>query len=249
MVIGVVGGMGSYATLDFFEKYLNYFRADKEWDRPRIVIDNRCTMPSRVRAILYDEKRNVVVDELTDSIKKLMDAGCDRIILACNTSHVFLDEVYERVPEARECIIHIIDTLAHQLSSKKEMAQQEYALISTEGTILSGIYQKFFNKYGLKIIIPEERSFKQLRFFIETVKTNCYSKEILDGFVEFMREQPSKNLILGCTEFPVIYDKVIKNSSEGELSDIRVFDPLESVLRQLHTEFETPNRSWSNALL
>ena len=38
--IGIVGGMGSYATLDFFRRILDAFPAEKEWDRPRIVIDN-----------------------------------------------------------------------------------------------------------------------------------------------------------------------------------------------------------------
>ena len=33
--IGIVGGMGSYATLDFFRRILDAFPAEKEWDRPR----------------------------------------------------------------------------------------------------------------------------------------------------------------------------------------------------------------------
>lgn len=56
-VIGVLGGMGTYATINFFEQYADIFRGEKEWDRPRIIIDNRCTMPSRVRAYLYNEKK------------------------------------------------------------------------------------------------------------------------------------------------------------------------------------------------
>ena len=56
--IGILGGMGSYATVDLFRRLVDAFPAEKEWDRPRIIIDNNCTMPSRVRAILYNEKRN-----------------------------------------------------------------------------------------------------------------------------------------------------------------------------------------------
>ena len=37
-VIGVVGGMGSYATLNFFGRLLDAFPATKEWERPRIII-------------------------------------------------------------------------------------------------------------------------------------------------------------------------------------------------------------------
>ena len=46
-VIGVLGGMGTYATIHLFREYADLFPAEKEWDRPRIIIDNRCTMPSR----------------------------------------------------------------------------------------------------------------------------------------------------------------------------------------------------------
>lgn len=238
MTIGIVGGMGSYATLNFFDRYLAMFPADKEWDRPRIVIDNRCTMPSRVRAILYNEKWDEVVGELTSSIQHLMSTGCDRIILACNTSHVFLDDVYKRIPEAEGKVVHIIDTLCKQLSSDKHAATEEYSLISTEGTILSGIYQRYFNKYDLKIIIPGEEEFSQLRFFIEAVKTNTYNDKILADFARFLKSQPSNNVILGCTEFPVIYDHLKKQLGVSALFGVNAFDPLEASLKKLRLEFE-----------
>ena len=40
-VIGVLGGMGTYATINLFKEYARIFEAEKEWDRPRIIIDNR----------------------------------------------------------------------------------------------------------------------------------------------------------------------------------------------------------------
>ena len=60
-VLGVLGGMGTYATIHLFQQYAEIFPAEKEWDRPRIIIDNNCTMPSRVRAILYNEKRECLL--------------------------------------------------------------------------------------------------------------------------------------------------------------------------------------------
>ena len=84
-VIGVVGGFGSYATLDFFERLLEAFPAEKEWERPRILIDNYCTLPSRVRGILYNENKEEIIDGLVNSIKNLMGAGATKIIITCNT--------------------------------------------------------------------------------------------------------------------------------------------------------------------
>ena len=95
-VIGVLGGMGTCATIHLFQQYEALFPAPKEWDRPRIIIDNNCTMPSRVRAILYGEKRQDLVAQMTASLRLLMQGGATRIILGCNTSHLFLEEVFQQ---------------------------------------------------------------------------------------------------------------------------------------------------------
>ena len=75
LVIGVLGGMGTYATINLFKQYAEVFPAEKEWDRPRIIIDNRCTMPSRVRAFLYHENVEQLVNALSDSIEGLLIIG------------------------------------------------------------------------------------------------------------------------------------------------------------------------------
>ena len=137
-VIGVLGGMGTYATIHLFQQYAEVFPAEKEWDRPRIIIDNRCTMPSRVRAILYGENVDQLVNEMADSMRILLDAGASRILLACNTSHLFLPRIYERVPELEGKVIHIIDTCVNQIV--KDGIKKIY-LLGSEGTIDSHIYQ------------------------------------------------------------------------------------------------------------
>ena len=223
--------MGSYATLDFFERYLNLFKADKEWDRPRIIIDNRCTMPSRVRAILYNENWDIIVDELTDSICRLVDAGCDKVILACNTSHVFLKDVFAKEPRLYPYVLNIIKICAEELMSK---GVNEVSLIATEGTILSRIYQDTFVKYNIIVNVPTDETFSNLRYFIEAVKMNIYTDEMFNSFENFLLEQPGKSLILGCTEFPVIYSKIKERAS---LFSIQIIDPLESTLQFLYREF------------
>ena len=113
-VIGVLGGMGTYATIHLFQQYAEVFEAEKEWDRPRMIIDNRCTMPSRVRAFLYNENVEQLVDEMADSMQRLKDAGCTRILLACNTSHLFLPKIYEKVPGLEPLVVHIIKACVDQ---------------------------------------------------------------------------------------------------------------------------------------
>ena len=138
-VIGVLGGMGTYATINLFKQYAEVFPAEKEWERPRIIIDNRCTMPSRVRAFLYNENVDLLVSQMSDSMEKLVNSGANKIILACNTSHLFLPEIYKKVPSLKEKVIHIINNCVEKINND---GIKEIYLIGSEGTIESKIYQK-----------------------------------------------------------------------------------------------------------
>lgn len=199
--IGIVGGMGSYATLDFFRRILNAFPAEKEWERPRVVIDNRCTMPSRVRAVLYGEEKETIVKELACAVRGLLGCGADYLVFACNTSHVFIPDVLSAVPEAEKKTVNIIDTLARRLHEKGICSAY---LLASEGTLASNVYQGFFDQYGIKLEAPSAGDWVKMREYIELVKQNKVDKCAKERFSNFCRELPFENIILGCTEFPVL---------------------------------------------
>ncbi len=225
--IGVLGGMGTYATIHLFQQYAELFPAEKEWERPRIVIDNRCTMPSRVRAFLYNENKEQLVDEMAESMQNLVNAGCDRIILDCNTSHLFLPMIYQKVPELEEKVVHIIQNCVDEVS--KQSVIQVYVL-GTEGTIDSGIYQNALKKYNIECLAPSEDEYYKLRDCIEAVKQNKYSDEVKSIFIELANRY--NNCILGCTELPILYEKYSKQIKSN------IYDPLYMALQHIHEEYE-----------
>ncbi len=231
MVIGIVGGMGSYATLHFFKRLLEAIPAEKEWDRPRIIIDNRCTMPSRVRAIIYEEERPLLVKLLADSIRNLLNAGATHIVLACNTSHVFLEEVYKIVPEAKDHVLNIIVAVAKAMKASNVKSA---GFIATEGTIMSGIFENICSIYDIALTPPSEDDFMELRNLIEAVKHDKISDDICRRFAAIIKKQAksaySNDVILGCTEFPCIYTKALPLLED---SGLRVWDPLQEAINIL----------------
>lgn len=229
LVIGVLGGMGTYATINLFKQYAEVFPAEKEWERPRIIIDNRCTMPSRVRAFLYHENVEKLVDEMADSIDGLLKmGGAARIILACNTSHLFLPKIYERIPEARNAIANIIDSCVNQIEIDNE--KQVY-LLASEGTIESQVYQNALAKKKIDCIVPAKEQYALLRECIEAVKQDKYSAEIGRTFKQLVCANKCP-VILGCTELPILYEKY-KNDI-----DAIVYDPLLITLKKLKEEYD-----------
>ena len=230
MIIGIVGGMGSYATVDFFKRIIDSFPAEKEWDRPRVIVDNYCTMPSRVRAILYDERKDELCECLAASVKMLIENNADRIILACNTSHVFLPEIYKLVPECIGRVIDIIDSLAHELVVEKI---NSVSLIASEGTIESGIYNKKLESRNIEIETPTLSQYENLRLFIESIKQNSLTDDIRHKFVDYVNDCTQEAVILGCTELPILYSECLKLTGGVKK---KIFDPLQSAIDVLHGE-------------
>lgn len=229
LVIGVLGGMGTYATVHFFQQYADVFEAKKEFDRPRIIIDNRCTMPSRVRAFLYNEKVDELINEMTDSMQNLVDSGCTHIVLACNTSHLFLPEIYKKVPSLENKVINIIKQC---VSTIQNDGVKEVYLLGSEGTIDSSIYQNALEKYGIKCIVPKKDEYRLIRQCIEAVKQNMYNEDTKHIFVELVNRYDT--CILGCTELPILYDKYKSDIAKSK----KIYDPLLLVLKRLKEEYD-----------
>ena len=235
MTIGILGGMGSLAAADFFSAMVRAFPAEKEWDRPRIVVDNACHMPSRVRALLYGEKREELTRQLAEHIAGLVSLGCTDIVLCCNTSHVFLPEVLPLAQELSQgkpfVFHHIIRTLAKDL---QKAGIDRVSLIATEGTIDVGVYPYILAEYGIAVDCEGESAYGELRFLIEAVKQDQINDEALDRFIALVNRQKAPHVVLGCTEFPLLRARL-----PGRENSLRVtlHDPLRSVIEALKRDY------------
>lgn len=230
MTIAILGGMGTYATIHAFEQYAAIFPAVREWDRPRLIVDNRCTMPSRVRAFLYQERVEELVTDMSESLRNLCAMGGPntRIILACNTSHLFLPRIYEQYPELEEHIVNIIQATAHAV---RDHGGQSVYLLGTEATIESGVFRQPLEDAGVSYTAPSQEIYPVLRDCIEAVKQNKYTEETRSEFISLM--QGHDDVILGCTELPILYKRY-----RDELPQCRVYDPVEEALLRIREEYE-----------
>ena len=98
--VGIIGGFGAYATLDFYGRLLDSFAVESERDYPNMIIDNVFSMPSRTRALLTGEGQTEIVETIANSMKKLLDYDVGRMVMICGTAHYFLPYGCERLAEA-----------------------------------------------------------------------------------------------------------------------------------------------------
>lgn len=196
MIIGLVGGMGSYAALKIFEKYLKIFEAEKEWDRPRFIIDNNCIMPSRVLAYETGYKKEELINSLLDSIHNLINSGCTHIFIGCNTCHLFLEDLFKKDPTIRNYIISMLDQVYNYLKNKNI---HKLNILCTEATRKSKLYERVVSDLNIEVEYP--LSDVTIRKYMEKIKAGKF-KEIESEITSVLREK--EYLFSGCTEFEYI---------------------------------------------
>lgn len=234
--LGIIGGFGAYATLGFYHKILEAFASENERNYPHIIIDNNFTMPSRTRALLYGESYDEIVVQIAESMKLLIAGGARWIILVCGTAHFFLQDVYCLLPEAQKKVIDIIDICGEYL---RRGGGESVLIIAAEGALLKELYPRRLLKYEIFCINPGKEYYKEIRFFIESVKRNNLNQSVTVRFIDFLRRFQSKNVVLGCTEFSVlakyISDSKLTERQRKEWNQYVFYDPLEIAIKRLKT--------------
>ena len=217
--IGILGGMGSYATCDIFRRILDHYPVKKEWDRPRILIDNRCTMPSRVRSILYDENTDELIRQMSESVEWLVKAGAERVIVGCMTAHYFLN----RLPH-QDKMINALELTAEYIGQTIPEGER-ILVLCTEGSVKTGIWEHAMRLCVGGYYEVRYSNEEMLREFIEVVKQGKVTKDEKRQFWAYVNTFEETNVLLGCTELPLLM-----NGAEIEK---KVIDPLDVVVNSL----------------
>ena len=224
--VGIIGGFGAYATLDFYGRLLDSFAVESERDYPNMIIDNVFSMPSRTRALLTGEGQTEIVETIANSMKKMLDYDVDCMVMICGTAHYFLSYVHEKLPEAKDKVVNILEATGKHLAANNI---NKVLILAAEGTLKQKLYSRTLARYNIACVEPEEQYWEEIRYFIECVKQNKYDNELKDRFLRFLDGYDVDNVILGCTEFPVL----LRHIDMGEGTS-NFYDPLTYGIQEIH---------------
>lgn len=186
-IIGIVGGMGSHATVSFFQQIINQSRAEKDQEYLEILIHNNARIPDRTAGILYHG--DDPLPELLRSVKTLEDGGAGIIVLACITAHYYYEELEKSLITAK--IFHIVkETVDYTCRNHPHL--KNVGVLATEGTLKTQLWQKEFGKRQINtFVLPDQL---QIKYFNNVIYGH---KGIKAGY----RDDELKNTLLtGCKE-------------------------------------------------
>ncbi len=199
--IGILGGMGPLATADLYRKIIEHTRADRDSEHIRVYIDGNAAIPDRTAAILHGGEDPV--PEMLSALRHLEACGADCIIMPCNTAHYFLPRLREQTA------LPILDMQRITAAVCRErFPGKTAAILATDGTVQSGLYDRALDAEGVRWIHPGEYEQKTLMHLIyDVVKASRPmepEKERWDAILDTLRGQGADLFILGCTELPVL---------------------------------------------
>jgi aspartate racemase len=196
--IGIMGGMGPMATVDLMKKIILATPASKDQEHIPMLVDNNSQIPDRTKAIMGQGVSPA--PEMVKTAKRLMMAGADFIIIACNTAHYFLPEI---LPQISIPVLSIIDVTTN---SALEKGFKSVGLLATTGTVSTGLYQKKLEASGIQCITPPTDKQHLIDDMIyQGVKANNenYDTRAVKELLAEMQNAGAEAFILGCTEVPV----------------------------------------------
>ena len=197
-MIGILGGMGTQAGLDFCNKLAKLNRGKLDQKYPMFILYNKSNIPERPKNL---KKYNNVLNALVDGCKMLQRNKCKFIVMPCNTAHFWYNDVQKKV----NIPILSIPKEVYKNTKKSISKNSKIGLLATEATLNNNIYHKFFlNDYAL--ISPNKNLQKNsVNKAITLVKKGRVkeAEKILRPAVNQLIKKKCKKIILGCTELPI----------------------------------------------
>ena len=228
-MIGILRGMGTQAGLDFCNKLAILNRGKIDQDYPLFLLYNKSNIPGRPESIGIQTSRltnrfsnsknkkkyKLVLDSLLKGCRLLKKDKCKFIVIPCNTAHYWYDDLKKKIKlpiinMPKEVYIH---------AKKTCKKNSPIGLLATEGTIMTGVYNKFFDT-NYKLIHPnrliQKNSVNQAIKLVKMGNVKAAAKRIKPA-INFLIKKKCKKIILGCTELPIAifafksFDKIKKS--------------------------------------
>ncbi len=196
--IGIVGGLSPESTILYYKHIVDeYYKLKNNYNFPEIIIYS-----ISFGKFVYFQKNGMkeqALKEILNALISLKNAGADFAIISANTPHIYFKEIEKAAP------LPLISIISSTLKKAKEYNLQKLLLLGTLFTMKSGVFEKEFEKDGIKIVIPKENEMEVInKIIFEELSNGNIRNESKEEVIKIIKSYNVDGVILGCTELPLL---------------------------------------------
>jgi aspartate racemase len=205
-LIGVLGGMGPAATVDFYGKLIAATPAQSDQEHLPVLIHGVPQIPDRSAAFLHGGPSPRPL--LVAFAQRLEAAGAQVIVMPCNTAHLWHDDVAASVSVP---VLHIVDAVVAAIAQRAASgAPLPVGLLATTATLQGELYPRRSGAIGARhlhwIAPTAEQQQQWVAAGISAVKAGRMGagRRLLALAARALVARGARAIVLACTEVPLV---------------------------------------------
>ncbi|MFN7417520.1 MAG: aspartate/glutamate racemase family protein [Alphaproteobacteria bacterium] len=194
-VLGVLGGRGPAATLDFLGKLQALTPVERDEDHIRVIVDINPQIPDRNDPFA---RPGPVLAEMAGG---LQGAGAQVLAIACDTAHVHADLI------SRASGLPLVDMIETASRAARDSGARRAGVLGARDAVR--LYHEYIAAQGMGLVtLPRD---DQARFMdlVGRIKAGDLGAAVREGMrqlAEVLVREGAEAVIAGCTEVPLVLD-------------------------------------------
>ena len=195
LVLGVLGGMGPAATLEFLNQVHAFTPAKGDQDHIRILMDLNPKVPDR------NTLGPAAGATLAEMAGALAGAGAEVLAMPCNTAHAHAGLIQ------RASGLPLIDLIETGANAARDLGARRVGVLGTKGALR--LYREYLAAQAMGLVSLEPERQEQFMATIYAIKGGDLGPDVRKAMASYAAEliaNGAEAVIAGCTEAPLVLD-------------------------------------------
>lgn len=221
-----MGGLGPEATVNFLScilrKTSELYSASLDQNHIHTIVELNPKVPNRNYAI-YGTGEDCG-PSLMHMSENLVRANSDFVVCACNTAHAFEKDIVEGCGDVP--FVSMIEVTSNQVLKNilSSNLPKKCGILGGGGCVDAGLFQKSLKARGIEPVTPCKENQDLLQNIIYRIKAGDKGDQVIDDFIVLLKElkegHQCSQIILGCTELPIISGRCLEKYEALQESDL-----------------------------
>jgi len=200
-IVGILGGMGPAATVEFMYRIVQKTPAHDDSDHIHMLVDNNPQVPSRIKAII-EGTGDSPLPELQRMAKGLETGGADFLVMPCNTAHHYHADIAATVAIP---FLSIVDVTVRYVRDYYPEAKR-IGFLASPAVRQTGVFDQAFKNNDLTIIYPDADGSAELLIVIREIKEGSTGPAQVEAFHQVANKLASNAdlALIACTELSML---------------------------------------------